>query len=87
MFSDLSDNHLFEIAERLGGQWKLLAPRLGMTLMQIKDIKRKNSDVIYAAWAMLLEWRDALKIPTDEKRRKLRLALYKLKRPDIQDLL
>ena len=86
-FSDFGNEHMFEIATRLGEQWRQLAPRLGMDYKKIDEIDAKNPrDSVYAAYVMLLQWRDGWETSMDEKRQKLLKAVKKMNRPDIQDL-
>ena len=76
-----------DIATKLGPEWRRLAVRLGVDFKKIDEIESKYSgDHEYAAYVMLLQWRDDPETSMDEKTKDLLKALQRMNRPDIQDL-
>ena len=87
ILSDFGNKHMSDIATKLGPEWRRLAVRLGVDFKKIDEIEAKySSDQEYAAYVMLLQWRDDPDTSMEQKRQDLLRALQKMNRPDIQDL-
>ena len=75
------------IAQQLGGKWKQLGAYLGLNFTDIECLQKDNpEDTLYAAWAMLVMWRDSDKVGLDEKKEMLKQAIGDLNRTDLQDI-
>ena len=79
-YTGLDNEFLLEAATKLGEKWKQLGATLGMNPHDIEGIYEKHSgDQNFAAWVMLIHWRDVSKA-TSNRRAILTRALRKLNR-------
>ena len=77
---------MFHIAQKVGGDWKVLGVRLGMDLHVIDSIQLENSyNVLYATCVLLIRWRDRQKGSLDSKKKMLRKAVKDVGRVDLLD--
>ena len=88
LFTDLSDKHLLQLAEEMEKDWKRIGGFLGVKHSQIRDLAAEHKDEpTYAAWTMLVSWRDSQEGGVEGKRQELQTVLQDLGRHDIVHML
>ena len=81
---ELSDKYLLKLSKEMDGDWKVIGGFLGVKHSQIQElIAEHKTDPLYAAWSMLVAWRDSTEWSGDSMRQQLKAALLDADRSDI----
>ena len=84
----MSEKQLLCIGNKLGVDWKTLGGYLDIPLSRIKQLEDENAkNTRYAAWLLLVEWRDSHSGSIGDKKKILKSALQEINRRDVIELL
>lgn len=86
--TDLTDTRLLKLAKEMQQDWRMIGGFLEVAHTTISELATEyKADPVYAAWTMLVRWRDSAEGDTAGKREQLRAVLLQLEREDIVDML